>query len=55
MNVHTTHQSFTHRLNNHHVTIHGTTMSVPHLTHRYPGSDETLHQNSAALPEVAYV
>ncbi|SFS65851.1 hypothetical protein SAMN04488556_1905 [Halostagnicola kamekurae] len=55
MNAHTTHHSLTHRRNNHHVTIHETTMSVPHLTHRYPDSDETLHQNSAAMPGVTYV
>jgi hypothetical protein len=55
MNTHTTHHSITHRLNNHHVTIHKTTMSIPHLTHRYLDSDETLHQNSAAMPGVVYV
>jgi len=55
MNALMTHHSLTNRLNNYHVTIHETTMSVPHLTHRYLDSDETLHQNSAAMPEVAYV
>ena len=55
MNAHTTHHSLTRRLNNHHVTIHEITMSVRHLTHRYPDSDETLHRNSAAMPEVVYV
>lgn len=55
MNAHMTYHSLTYRLNNHHVTIHETTMSVPHLTHRHPDSDETLHPNSAAMPEVAYV
>lgn len=51
----TNHHSLTYRLNNHHVTIHGATISVPHLTHRHPDSDETLHPNSAIKPEVAYV
>lgn len=55
MNAHTTHHSFTHRRNNHHVTIHEPTSLVPHRTRRYPDSDETLQQNSAAIPEVAYV
>ncbi len=55
MTTHSTHQSLTHRLDTHHLTFHGTTMSVPHKMHYHPDADERLHPNSAIIPEVAYV
>lgn len=55
MNTHKTRQSLTHRLTNYHVTIHGTTMHVPPQSHCQSDSEEPLHPNSAAIPEVANV
>jgi len=55
MDTHATHQSFTHRLNSHHVTIHGTATYVPPQTNHRSDADRTLYSNSAALPEVANV